>query len=178
MCKGLYFFCPRPRANQVRRAFTFVELMVVVTILAIATLLTGPLLSTTDASYVETAAVLFAGDVDFAQSTAISSPEESIVVRFDGGMSRWWVAAQSAPEIPLKHAYSEETYDTTLGEGAAYAASGVTFALSNVTDSRVSFNAFGQLDQDTDPSITFVKGSCSLTLVIDADLGFTSEAAN
>lgn len=154
------------------RAFTFIEMMMTVAIIAIAALIALPLLTDSDSSYVEAAVGMFMADLDVAQTTAISQADEEVLVRLDTADSRWWVALSSAPDVPLLSSTTGDPYLTILGAGDAYAAEGVVMSTSNVIDDRIGYNAFGQLDQVTNPTITFSRGGASQTLEIDSELGF------
>ncbi len=157
-----------------RSGFTLIEMMITVAILGIAAAVIMPSLSTEDQMYVDAGVSLMVGDLDFAQTMAISDPSDTSIVKFNVVDSQWWVAPSVTPDTPYTKLYSEETYDTTLGEGRAYLSEGVTFAVSNVTDGCITYNAFGQLDQETNPQITFSLGDASAVITIDSETGFLS----
>ena len=154
------------------RGFTLIEMMITVAIMGIAASIIMPALANTDYSVVKAGASLMVGDFDFAQTMAISDPSDMTVVKFDSVNSRWWVAPFTKPNTPYVKPYSTETYDTTMGVGRAYLATGVTFTLANVTNNMIAYNAFGQLNQTTNPGVTLIYGSVSATITIDAETGF------
>ena len=146
--------------------------MITVAVMGIAAAILLPALGNNDDSYVDVGVSFIVGDLDLAQSMAISEPSDMVVVKFDTVANRWWVAAFSTPDTPLTKPYSGDPYDTTMGQGRAYLAENVTFTLTNVTNSMIAYNAFGQLDQTTNPEITVSYGSASAKIVIDAETGF------
>ncbi len=160
------------RARNHRAAFTLVEMMITVAVMGIAAAIILPAMSNNDATYADAGSSLLVGDFDFAQTMAISQPDDMTVVIFDAPNARWWVAPASTPDTPYTKSYSTETVDTTLGTGNAYIAQDVTFTLTNVTNSTITYNAFGQLDQTTNPEITFSFGDATSTITINAETGF------
>ena len=157
---------------RLRLGFTLVEMMITVAIMGIAASIIMPALSNTDYSVVQAGASLMVADFDFAQTMAISDPTDMTVVKFDTNNARWWVAPYSTPDTPFVKPYSTETYDTTMGAGRAYLATGVTFSLTDVTNNMIVYNAFGQLNQATNPVITLTYGSASGTILFDSETGF------
>jgi len=156
----------------VRHAFTMVEMMIAVAVMGIAAAIILPALSSDEIVYVDSAVSLMVGDLDFAQTMAISDPSDMTVVKFDAPNKRWWVAPYSTPDTPYTKIYSDEPYDTTLGVGRAYLSADVAFTLNNMTDNFIAYNAFGQLNQTTNPRIIFTYGTASATITIDAETGF------
>ncbi len=146
--------------------------MIVVAITSIAAAMVLPMMSGNDRSIAESAAYIMIGDLDFAQATAINDPSEMILIRFDPDTSRWWVAAESSPEIPLTKMYSNDPMDTTMGVGRADSALDVTFQLSGVTENRIAYNAFGQLAQTETAVITVKIRRAVTTITIDPETGF------
>jgi len=147
-------------------------MMITVAIMGIAASIILPALSNNESTYVDAGVSLMVGDFDFAQTMAISDPSDMSIVKFDAPNSRWWVAPFSNPDTPYTKAYSTETFDTTMGVGRAYLAEGVTFSLSNVTNNFIAYDAFGQLNQTTNPQIIFTYGSATATITIDYETGF------
>ncbi|MFG0329977.1 MAG: Tfp pilus assembly protein FimT/FimU [Phycisphaerales bacterium] len=155
-----------------RAGFTLVELLITTFVIAIATAIVMPMLGANDATYVDTGVSLMVADMDYAQSTAINNPNEMALVCFDPANDRWWVAPESTPATPYTKQYSGEPYDTTLGVGRAEFALGVTFTLTNVSADQIAYNAYGQLKQTLNPSVTLTRGQVVQTITVDAETGF------
>lgn len=149
-----------------------IEVMITVAIMGIAAAIILPALGNNDRTYVGAGVSMMIGDFDFAQTMAISDPSDQTVVKFDPSRSRWWVAPASDPDTPYEKLYSSDPYDTTMGEGRAYIAEDVTFTLEDITGSLITYNAFGQLEQEMNPKIKLRYKTASATIEIDTETGF------
>ena len=160
------------RCANAARAFTLVEMLVTIAVVGVAAAMVLPMMSSNDSSRVASGAALVISDLDFAQATAINEPAETVLVRFDPRASRWWVALESTPDTPLTRTYSADPYDTTMGEGRAESAVGVTFSLTDATDDTIAYDAYGRLTQTANPVITLSCNGATATITIDAETGF------
>lgn len=153
------------------RAFTLLEILVTIILMAIAAAMMVPMLSSNNSSYVSAAVGLIVADLDFAQSTAINDPSDNVVLHFDPAAGRWWITRESTPGTILTMS-SGEPYDTTLGVGRAEMAVNVAFSLADAVNNEIAYDAFGRLTQSVNPTITLTSGSATGVIVIDAETGF------
>ena len=165
-----------PVARLRDSGFTLIELMITVMLMAIAAAMVIPAINSTDSTHLAAGVSLMIADIDFAQTAAINEPSEKVLVRFDPDNARWWVAPQSTPTQPYLHLYTNDPYDTTMGFGRAMSADGVTFTVVEMekvsSDYQIAYDAFGALDQTTNPQIVLTCGDSSSTITIDAEIGF------
>lgn len=148
--------------------------MITITVISILAAMVMPMMAVSDKNYVAAGAGLMMSDLDFAQSQAINEPGDQVVVRFDFKAGRWWVAPESTPTVPFTRQYSNEPYDTTMGVGRALLAEGVTFSLTNVEPTGITYNAFGQLTQSDTPTIDVTRGEATITITVDVETGFSA----
>jgi len=160
-----------PSQSADRRAFTLLEMLVTVILMAIAASMIVPMLASNDSSYVSAGVGLIVADLDFAQSSAINDPSDNIVVHFDSAAGRWWITQESTPETILTMS-NGEPYDTTMGVGRAETASNVAFTIADAVNDEIVYDPFGRLVQTVNPTITVTSGSASSQIVIDAETGF------
>ena len=92
----------RLRSHARRRtAFTLLELMVSVTIIAVAAAAVIPSYSDSGRARVIAATSIITSDIELAQVMTISYPSEPVVVRFDPAQNRYWLAYADSPETPI-----------------------------------------------------------------------------
>ncbi len=160
-----------PAHAKARTAFTLLEMLVTIILIAIAAAMMVPMLASNDASYVAAGVGLMVADFDFAQSTAISDPSDNVAVHFDAAAGRWWITREGTPDTTLTMS-NGEPYDTTMGQGRAEMAFNVAFTLDHVYGNKIVYEAFGRLVQSSSPTITVTSGGASSLIVIDAETGF------
>ena len=163
--------------NQAR-AFTIVELLIVIMVVAIAAVMALPLMGGTDDTKLSAAARLLMADLEFAQVESIAHADDPRVVVFDQGTNSYRVAASSAPATPITNPIGNTPYSTTFGAGRAAELGGVTIASYSLDgDAQLGFGALGQLDQATEASITLQAGTSTITVKVDPSSGETSATA-
>ncbi|MFQ5592026.1 MAG: prepilin-type N-terminal cleavage/methylation domain-containing protein [Phycisphaerae bacterium] len=156
-------------------AFTLVELLIVVVLVAIAATLTIPWLADTDATRVQAAARLLAADLDFAKIESITHPDDTCLVSFDQANNTYTVAKSSAPSTPMTDPSTNQPYVTQFGTGRAAESAGVTIqAYSLDGDNELAFGMYGQTDQTTQATITLQAGAYTVTVQVDPASGETS----
>lgn len=157
-----------------RRGFTLIEVMVVTVLMVITTVMIIPTMDSPEKSYLQAGLGIMISDLDYAQATAISSPYELALVRFDPQLAHWWVAPESAPDTPYQKQYTNEPFDTYMGEGRAEMAQRVTFVVTGMGNNQIAYDAFGRLNQQTIPSIILTCGQEQAVITIDPETGFLS----
>ncbi len=121
-----------------KNAFTFIELIVVMVILAIAAVLAIPMISSAADVQIRSAANMIAADLDYAKSMAISRQQYYSVV-FDPANDSYKV--RNASEDPIDHPLKP----------------GSPFVVNFQSDSRLSRVDIvsADFDPDSQPSVTF-----------------------
>ncbi|MFW5652441.1 MAG: pilus assembly FimT family protein [Planctomycetota bacterium] len=166
------------RAARDCAGFTFIEMMMTVMLMAIATAMVVPTLSTNDMTYVRAGTWLVVAELDFAQAAAITDPSDNIRVSFDEDAGRVWVAASTTPDEPLTAQYTNAPHDLTLGEDAGAQAVDVLLALSGIDETYVEYDAFGRITSTTQPEITLSRNDASMSIAISTDTGFLTVTEN
>lgn len=157
-------------------AFSLLELLVTIVILALATATVAPMFGDDARLRVMAAAQLVASDIELAQTMSISYPDEPVVVRFDVANNRYWLAYASMPDEPLLQPNSGAPYLVVFGEGRAASARDVTILLDQVTDDMLQFDSSGGLtDFSVTPLIQLSLGGDAITLSIAPMTGTVRE---
>lgn len=164
-----------PGASGKHKAFTFIEVMIVLTILAIAVVLAVPMFSQTDVSKLRGAARLLQADLGFAQIESVSHGDDPRVMVFDTVNHRYHIAAASDSATPITNPADGAPYVLEFGLGRAAGMDGVTISsLSVGGDDQLQFGIYGELDQSTPATMTLSLGGKSVTITVDPDTGDTS----
>src|SRR5690606_2920334 len=126
---GLISIVPRMQ-TQARRAsaFTLVELLIALAIMAIALGIAVPTLRPNARARLISAAELLASGLEYAQSLAIAAPTNFAMGRFDPDAAEgptYWIAYESDPDKPIAKLYSSDAHLVTFGAGDAAQLEGV-----------------------------------------------------
>jgi len=158
-----------------RRAFTLLELLIVIVLIGIAATMAIPMLSGTDGTRVRAAGNLLAADLGFAQVESITHATDPCVVVFDQANGSYTIARASAPTTPITDPGTNQSFVTTFGTGRASELGGVSIqGYSLGGDDTLGFGMYGQTDQTTAASVTLQSGSVTLTVQVDPTSGETS----
>lgn len=158
-----------------RRAFSLVEMMVVIIILGIIANLSVAMFGNVDTTKLRSAAELLEADLSMARVESLTHSDDLRVAVFDPSNHRYHLAAASAPGTPLTNPADKQPYVVTFGAGRALKLDGVTIsAVSLGGDNQLQFGQYGQLDQPNDATITLAAGSSTLTITLDAATGETT----
>jgi prepilin-type N-terminal cleavage/methylation domain-containing protein len=154
------------------KAFTLVELMITVTIIAVVASVVVPMLNDDNHVRLVAAAGVITSDIELAQVMTLSYPKDPVIVRFDPANRRYWLAFASDPETPITRNDTGQPYLIVLGEGRAVTAEGVEFKISNIKDDALVFDAQGSLvDFNATPKIELNRGDLAITMMISASTG-------
>jgi prepilin-type N-terminal cleavage/methylation domain-containing protein len=160
-----------------RAAFTLVELMITVTVIAVVASVVVPLLKDDNQVRLVAAASLLSSDIELAQVMTLSYPKDPVIIRFDASNHQYWLAFQSDPETPMSRSDTGRPYLVRFGEDRAATAQGVEFKLSEVKDDALVFDAQGALaDFTAAPKIELNRGDAAITLLISASTGTIRQA--
>src|SRR5687768_8139513 len=110
------------RSSSRHSAFTLVEMLVTVAVLALVAASVAPMFSDDRNLRVVAAARILSSDIEFAQVLTISKPEEPVVVRFDPANNTYWLAYAYDTETPMPRPDGGEPYLVELGTGRARSA--------------------------------------------------------
>ncbi|QQE11041.1 prepilin-type N-terminal cleavage/methylation domain-containing protein [Planctomycetota bacterium] len=161
--------------NVNKNAFTLVEVLMVVMILAIASAIGVPMLSDTTESKLTQAAKLISADIALAQNESITHGDNLRVMRVIEGSDTYWISTQSDTETPILDKAQGGSYLVKFGQGRASSLGGITIeTVSFNDDEMLGFGLYGQLDEGDDQTITLRKDSKRICLTIAASSGEVS----
>lgn len=159
------------------RGFTFIELMVTITIVAILTMMVLPAWRDNDRASIMAASQILISDIETAQVMTIAVPEDPICVRFDTSNNKYWLAPADDPDNPIVRTPSGDAYVVTFGEGRAVGAAGVSLAVSDCPDDTITFNSDGGLvDFTKAPTITLTIGEDAIYITVAPTTGTVIES--
>ncbi len=157
-------------------AFTLVELLIAIAILAVAIGIAVPALQPNDRALLVTAAGQVAADMEYAQSRSIAVPNDATLVKFDPDKrdgATYWVATVSDPDTPVMKPYTTTPHTITFGVGAAADLAGISIELIGVTD-QVVFDSVGRLNPITDVRVRLSNDGGELDVAVSAATGFVT----
>ncbi len=156
-------------------AFTTVEILIVVSLIAIVASLVVPLVSDTRVTQLRAAAQMLVADLQFAQMESIAHGQDGRVVVFDTVNQTYHIGTQSNPTTPITNPTDGKSYTVQFGSGRASELQDVTIAGYTLDgDDRLGFGVYGQLDQTIAASITLSAAGRTVTLTLDPITGETS----
>ena len=160
------------RSSATPAAFTLMELMVSIAILAMVAATVAPLLGDDRGLRVIAAARILSSDIELAQVLTIAKPEEPVVVRFDPAKATYWLAYAFDTETPILRSDSGDPYLVELGVGRARSALDVALTLDGLTNDMLEFESSGALtDFTATPMIELSSGPHSVTISISPMTG-------
>ena len=139
-------------SSDLRKAFTMIELMLVLAILATMAMLTIPMVRDHDATSVQAAASILRSDLERAQSMAMAYPDRRIGLRFDDDGRGWSLIDAEAPSTPLLDEFSGQPVSIRLGVGRGHVAPDVEVH-AGLNDSLLVFDSLGGLENPGPPVI-------------------------
>lgn len=160
----------RHHGLRVGRAFTLVEILITVVVMAIVVAVAIPTLSGDDRAQLLGAANMVASDLEYAQSVALADPNDPGLFKASADGTGYWVATASDPDAPILAQYSEEPRSITFGVGAAAELAGVTISVDEASDT-VQFDGFGRLASMADITITLHNGAGDRLVLVKAATG-------
>lgn len=146
--------------SRVVAGFSLIEMMIVVVVLAIASALVVPRMSSASSTQVTWAAQMLAADLQAAQSESMSHPDDPrvVVVKADG--TSYWIAAASDPATPVNNPLEQKPWLLAFGDGRGKHLAHVVMPANNIgPDMALGFGRYGEPDQTHDA--VFVLGADS-----------------
>lgn len=155
-----------------RSGFTLLEIMMVVVVIAIATLAILPTAGGDQPLSLQSASALLAADIEFAQASSVSDPSDPVVVAFGNKGDSYWLARASAPETPIDKpgAAPGTKYEVHL-EDLGLVGSSLTIQGVGLY---IRFDSMGRLAQGSDILATLTSPAGRIEVSIDAATGSVS----
>ncbi len=160
-----------------QRGMTIIEMMMVVSLLAILGAMVIASVSEDDRAPAEAAARILSSDLEYAQTLAVARPQQRVAVAIDADGAGWRIIDADMPGQPLQDALDGTATPRTLavrsGEGRLSMAPTARFAPAGT---QIIFDALGGLEIPTQPdaSLTITTDQHSRTLHVQADTGFVT----
>jgi prepilin-type N-terminal cleavage/methylation domain-containing protein len=162
--------------SAVGRAFSLIEMLVALTIVAALASVVAPMFSDDSRLRVMAASSIIASDIELAQVMTIAHPDAPVVVRFQPSLGKYWLAYSASPNTPIAREDTGASYVVTLGEGRARGASGVTLVVEQMSSDTITFAPHGGLnDFTTTPLIKVSMGTRGIQLAVAPNTGSIRE---
>ncbi len=131
-----------------RRAYTLIEIGMVVVVAGIIIAVSMPDPNTKAKQEADTAATIFESDVAFARSLSIADPTDTVVIKIDAAANKYWLAKKSAPNTPITHPQTGKVYEVKYGVGGKKGLENVQLLGNDFGgDSVLGFDSVGNTDQ-------------------------------
>ena len=160
-----------------RRAFTLVDTLMTVAVLAIIAGLALATMAPTDRTRVVSAAALFAADAEHARTISLTTPDNPGVVRTAADWASYWIARNDTTETEIPKA-GGRSFRVSFGQPPATGMSGVTIRLFSGGAAAAggggiaSFDGFGRLKgTSTDAVFELALNGATTRVRIVADTG-------
>jgi prepilin-type N-terminal cleavage/methylation domain-containing protein len=160
---------------MIRRGMTFLELMIVVVILAITSAMVLPLFMEQESVTATATARLLWSDLEHAQALALSHPDQRIALAVDADGRGWRIVDADAPLVAIVDAFDDthagRELAVRLGEGRASISEGVTITPSGRV---IVFDSLGGLEIPGGDAeeLTIRAGEATTLVSVDPDTGF------
>lgn len=156
--------------RRTRRAFTLLDLLLTIAILAIISTIAAPSLRPNDSLKLISAATILTADLEFAQSATLEDPADPTILRVDTKEGRYWLAKASDAETPVLRA-NGTAYEVDFGAGSSQYLDGIGIECKELPDDAVVFDAFGRLTLSDDIVLNLTSPTGVLTVRIAASTG-------
>lgn len=156
-----------------RRGMGMIELMMVLGIIALATMLVLPSWGSDSLVRADAAARMLRSDIEYAQVHSIANPDEPVGVVLAQDGSGYWLARNDAPDTPILRTDTGEPYRVDFGKGRAAFSEGVSATAEQLPDGMLLFDALGGLANPAmDPSYRLSCDENDVRMTVRADTGF------
>ena len=153
-----------------RRAFTLVEILIVISLMAIIALAILPNATADGTIRLVSAVNMLVADIEYAQSLSLDDPSDPALLSIDEGNNRYWLARASDPATPIQHP-SGDPYLISYGTDGDATFPGIFVDLTG-EDKDVAFDQFGRLAIPGDRTFTVTSMvSGGMRIVVSADTG-------
>lgn len=166
-----------PNVSSRCRAFTLLEVLIVVSVIAVVAAIVSPMFSDDAPLRVRAAARVLASDIEYAQVLSIAHPQQPMVVKFSDDLASYWLALASDPELPIAREDTGEPYLVTFGAGRASPAEGIALELVDVKANCIQFTSTGGLNEfSVTPIIRIIHGESGAALTVAPTTGSITES--
>ena len=156
-----------------RRGIGMIELVMVLAIIAMATMLALPTLGSDTSVRADAAARLLRSDIEYAQVHSIANPGAPLGVVLAPDGTGYWLARSDQPNTPIMRTDSQEPYLVTFGEGRARFSAGVSAQVDHLPDGMLLFDALGGLaNPASDPAYLLSCDGDQVRMTVRAGTGF------
>ncbi len=156
-------------------AFSLIEIIIVVLLLAILGALVVPMFADTAPNKLRSAAQLLAADLSHAQVESVTNAEAPRVVVFNTATATYHLADASNSSTPLTNPVDKQPYRVTFGQGRAFALDNVTIKSHTAgSDNELEFGLYGNTDQATAAVITLACNGYTITVSVHPTTGETT----
>lgn len=155
-----------------RRAFTLINLMVSIAVIAAVGGVAVVTLAPDDRARAIGAASVLSSDIEHAQMLSLLTPDDPVVVRFDPDNEGYWLERSSAPNEAILRS-DGSPYAVAFGVGDAATLAGVDLTVAS-EDPFIKFDAFGRLTTTDNAVFQLAMGDESVWLVASSSTGFVS----
>ncbi|MCH2132978.1 MAG: prepilin-type N-terminal cleavage/methylation domain-containing protein [Phycisphaerales bacterium] len=138
--------------TRARAGFTFIEIMMVVMIMATMAMFAVPMIRSSNAGALDAAARLLRSDLERAQVTAMACPDRRIGLRFDQDGGGWQLVDADAPGVALRDEYSGQPISIRLGQGRGQVAADVRLDPTGLAGEMLVFDPLGGLENPGPPA--------------------------
>lgn len=142
-----------------RTAFTMIEMLIVLVVVAILTVAALPDRESEIQEEARRAAVVLEADLDYAKSLSIARPDAPIGVKVDLVNNKYWLAPVATPDTPITHPTTRKPYVRQFGAAGPKETKNVEIITIDLGgDSLLKFDSLGGTDQTTTAKIEFESG--------------------
>lgn len=153
----------RAHLCQAYHAFTLLETLMAVAIVAMLAVLVVPLRGDEARLRLDAGRAVLMSDIELAQVMSISAPKDRVVVVFHRDGESYWLARASSIAQPITHPVTDAPYVVAMGEDRASGAVGVAMTLDNLDDRVLRFSPYGSVEGTTDPPTIVLRSAQSAT---------------
>lgn len=140
----------------VRPAYTFIEVLIVMVVIAVATAIAWPDDETAAKEAGRLATLKFETDVAYARGYSFARPDDPALIKLDPANNRYWIGTSSSPDTPINHPMSGDPYVVQFGPGGPRGLETVTIYAGDFGgDEIIKFDGTGSIDQDTQAILQF-----------------------
>lgn len=159
------------RWGDAQRAFTLIDLLTTIAILAIAVGVALPSATPDGRARLRGGVSLIASDIEYAQTLSLASPSDPAVVRFSNDGLSYWIARVSDPNEPLPFPGTEGPYLIALGQGRAALLFDCAIATSGLPQNTLTFDEFARPTSLAPIAVTLANSTDAISLRVSTSTG-------
>jgi len=157
--------------RPLRRAFTLVDMLVTVAIMAVVAAVVLPAMAPDSGARLRGGAMMLVSDIEYAQSVCLAEPSDPVIVRFGSDGATYWLARESEPTEPIAYPGTTEQYLVRFGAGRAALLADSWFGTDGLVNSAIVFDEFGRLQALNNAVIALTNGALTVTIRVDSGSG-------